>query len=418
MKNQSNFSRRDFLLRTALAGASLAAPRFSHAQSSREKLPVAGIATIYKRNTHADVVFGKILEGYDQQGGPGPGLKLVSLYIDQSEDSVLGIEMAKKYGVPVFKTIEEAVTVGGKSIPVAGVLSVGEHGDYPKVEKTGQKMYPRRRLFDGIANTFRKYRKVVPVFSDKHLSYAWAHAKHMHDTAVKMKIPFMAGSSVPVAWRRPELVLPRGCNVTDAMGIGYGGAEPYGFHALEGLQCMIERRKGGETGVQSVQAITGDAIWKAEKEGRWSRDLLMAAINIQPQVREGAIEQRLKANSPFYLIEYRDGLRATLAMMNGVCRHFSCAVKRAEQPKPDAVWFELDEEKPYGHFAWLLQAIEHMIRTGQPAYPVERTLLTTGILDRAMHSMAEGGKRYNTPELNIRYQPTDWGFAKGKFPTG
>ena len=181
---------------------------------------------------------------------------------------------------------------------------------------------------------------------------------------------------------------------------------------------MVERRAGGETGVKSVQAISGDAIWRAEKEGRWSRDLLMAAINVQPQVKAGPIEQRLKSNSPFYLIEYNDGLRATLAMMNGMCRHFSCAVKRADQAKPDPVWFELDEEKPYGHFAWLLQAIEQMFRTGKPTYPVERTLLTTGVLNRAMISLSEEGRNIATPELNVKYQPTDWGFATKKFPNG
>ena len=60
----------------------------------------------------------------------------------------------------------------------------------------------------------------------------------------------------------------------------------------------------------------------------------------------------------------------------------------------------------------LLAAIEHMVHTGEPAYPVERTLLTTGALDRAMHSLAKGNRRFDTPELEIAYKANEWPFAK------
>ena len=60
----------------------------------------------------------------------------------------------------------------------------------------------------------------------------------------------MAGSSLPVTWRRPELELPLHTPVEDALVAAYGGIEVYGFHALEALQVMVERRNGGETGVQ------------------------------------------------------------------------------------------------------------------------------------------------------------------------
>src|SRR5207249_1234862 len=152
------------------------------------------------------------------------------------------------------RTIEEAITLGGDGVAVAGVLSIGEHGDYPYTKDTKQHQYPRRRFFDEIAAAFRKYRRVVPVFNDKHLAYAWRDAKAMYDKARDLKIPFLAGSSLPVAWRSPALTLPKGCKLTAALATGYGGLESYGFHALETLQCMVERRKGGETGVESVQA--------------------------------------------------------------------------------------------------------------------------------------------------------------------
>lgn len=418
--------RRDFLRRTAMqavpAGwAGLAALDGSWSGTTfageREKLPVAGITTVYRNNSHADVILGKILEGYDQQGGRGPALRLASLYVDQLPKNDLSRELARKYDVPLFDSIEDAVTVGGNGVPVAGVLSIGEHGDYPYTEKTHQHKYPRRRFFDAIAATFRKHGKVVPVFSDKHLAWNFADARHMYRTARQMKIPFMAGSSIPVAWRRPEYALPKGSEVETAIGIGYGGLESYGFHALEGLQCMLERRQGGETGVASVQAVQGEGIWNAEKQGRWSRELLLAALAAQPGFRRDGWESRLGENAAFYLIRYRDGLKATLAMANGVAREFGFAARLKGHAKPALCRYVLQDGKPYGHFGHLLRGIEHMVHTGRGAYPVERTLLTTGILDRAMHSLAENQKTYDTPELAISYKPADWPFATGDVGT-
>ena len=177
---------------------------------------------------------------------------------------------------------------------------------------------------------------------------------------------------------------------------------------------MVERRAGAETGVKRVQAVSGDAIWKAEEEGRWSLPLLEAAIGVQPASKGGNLRERLGAKAAFYLIDYRDGLQACVAMANGVARQFSFAAKLKGNDKPQATLFALEEESPYRHFAYLLRAIEQTIVTGKPAYPAERTLLTTGILDRAMHSLADGGKPAETPELAIEYKAVDWPHAPGE----
>jgi hypothetical protein len=276
-------------------------------------------------------------------------------------------------------------------------------------------MYPRRRFFDAIVATFRKYRRVVPVFNDKHLAYAWRDAKHMADTARAMNIPFLAGSSVPVAWRVPALALPRGCELTGALALGYGGQESYGFHALEGLQCMVERRRGGETGVAAVQAVSGDDIGKALEGRRWSRELLDAAVETTPLPRKGR-PRDIDKRAVFFLLEYRDGLQAAVAMNTGLAAQFAFAGRIKGEERPRATCFRLQEGPPYGHFAHLLRAIEHTIHTGKPAYPVERTLLTTGVLDALMQSAARGNRLVKTPELAIRYEGADWPFARGAPP--
>jgi hypothetical protein len=409
-------NRREWLQRTtggAVIATGLGDAVFA-AREPKKKLPIAAVVTEYRNNSHADVIVGKVLEGYRQDGGAGPDLEIVSVYTDQVPKGDLSRSLAKKHGFRICKTIDEAITLGTGKVQVAGVLSIGEHGNYPSTEDTKQKMYPRRRLFDGIAASFRKAGSVVPVFNDKHLSYNFADAKHMVDTARAMKIPFMAGSSLPVTWRRPAIALPLGCEIEAAIGVGYGGLESYGFHAIETLQCMIERRKGGEIGVKSVQAVRSEAAWKAEREGRWSQELLEAALAAMPNTAKGKLKDKLRPDAPFYLFEHSDGLKSGVAMANGAARSFGFAAKLKGREEPVAVWFELEDAKPYGHFAYLLRAIDRMFQTGKPSYPVERTLLTTGLIDTVMHSLADDGKKIETPQLNIEYQPADWPFANAK----
>src|SRR5262249_4462746 len=152
---------------------------------------------------------------------------------------------------------------------------------------SGQILYPRRRFFEEVTAVFARLRQSVPVFNDKHLAAAWQDAKWMYDRARELHVPFMAGSSMPVAWRRPPLDLARGCELVEAVQIGYGPPEGYGFHALECLQCLAERRKGGETGIKAVQCLLGDEMWKALDRSRWSKQLLDAAIERVPLHAQG-----------------------------------------------------------------------------------------------------------------------------------
>src|SRR4051794_14544068 len=130
----SRSHRRDFLKAGLATGALVAAtPSWSAEQKAkpREKLPVAAVVTEYRVNSHADVILGKILEGYEQNGGPGPDLKLVSLVTDQVSGSDISRALQRKHGFLLAKTVEEAITLGTGKVAVAGVLSIGEHGNYP-----------------------------------------------------------------------------------------------------------------------------------------------------------------------------------------------------------------------------------------------------------------------------------------------
>jgi hypothetical protein len=107
------------------------------------------------------------------------------------------------------------------------------------------------------------------VFNDKHLSWNWDYAKEMVDTAAELGFALLAGSSLPVTQRMPPIELPVGARVREGLCLGVGGPDGYDIHCLEALQGFVERRDGGETGVQWIEALSGDAFWAALSAGSW-----------------------------------------------------------------------------------------------------------------------------------------------------
>lgn len=383
---------------------------------------VAAIVTEYRRHSHADVIVGKILEGFNYQGKDFPRLRLASLFVDQFPKGDMSRDLSKRYNVPIFDNIEDALTLRRNRLSVDGVLCIGEHGMYP-TNDIGQLMYPRRRFFEAVMNAFAKYRQAVPVFNDKHLSFSWENALGMYNRARELGVPFMAGSSLPLTWRRPQLQFPQNTPLEEAVQLGYGPMEGYGFHALEGLQCLAEYRRGGESGVRSVQFLSGADMWQALDAGRWSRDLLEATLALVP-AHANADYRKVTARTDdagVCLIEYRDGFKAAMAVLNGWLYEgdggaFIFAGQVRGRDKPLATQFYLQNLDPFGHFTYQVRAIDHMVQTGHSPYPVERTLLTTGILEAMMMSRAQRGRRIDTPHLDVRYQPTNWPFATDPVP--
>ena len=221
-----------------------------------------------------------------------------------------------------------------------------------------------------------------------------------------MKVPFMAGSSLPVTFRTHPLDVPIGSDIESAVGIGYSGLDVYGFHALECYQAIVERRKNAEKGVKWVRYLEGKDVWKAVDDGWVSPDVMDAVYDVIPKTKK-AIREDDKAM--LFQFEYADGFRGAQFMLPSA-RLTGVGVKIKGQ-KPIATGFEERPKPYYPHFAYLLKAIETMIHTGKPAYPAERTLLSGGILDRALTSKFQKGKKLDTPELAIAYTPVDYPHA-------
>ena len=361
---------------------------------------VAALVTEYFRGSHADVLVTKILEGYDLYGARmNARISLASMYLEQVDDEDIGVGLAHKHGVPLFESIGEALAIGGTGVKVDGVVLIGEHGHYDE-NAFGQQLYPRRRFFEAAIAAMVSAGRFVPIFNDKHLDQRFVDAKWMTATAKRLGVPLLAGSTLPLAWRDPALEWPLGVEVSDALVIAYGPIERYGFHALEALQCMVERRAGGETGVRSVHCLEGAAVWTAGRAGRWSRALFDAALATIP-TGPNADPERDTANPIAFLIEYASGLRGTVILLDEFVASFGFAAQRGDQI--DACEFFLQDYPPHGHFTFFLRQIETMMLTGAAPYPAERTLLTTGILDAAMQSRWTGHLPLATPDLDVVY---------------
>jgi hypothetical protein len=417
-------TRRDLL--ATVPGVLAAGAGLGRAGEAGARPAIAAVVTVYHRKSHAQGIVDRFLDGYGWESGHHrPGVDIVSMYVDQKPTSDLSREREQRHpGLKIYPTIAEALTRGGDRLAVDGVLLIGEHGTYRTNEK-GQRLYPRYEFFQQIVDVFRRSGRSVPVFNDKHLSWNWAWAQEMVETARTMGFPLMAGSSLPVTWRIPSIDMPWGAPVTEAVCVAYGGLDSYDFHGLETLQCMVERRKGGETGAVAVEALRGEPVWKALAGGSWSeggcdRELFEACLCRSFTLTSGrpGYGNALPAPDQFpalvrrpmmYRIECADGLKATLLMMDGLVRDFTVAVRIQGESEPLSTLMYLpgfaEGQTLPDFFNPLAHHIETMFTTGKPPYPVERTLMTTGLLAMAIDSLHQGQKRIETPGLrNLRYE--------------
>lgn len=408
--------RRDFLVSTAagLAGASL----LQGAEPAAPRKRLAVVTTVWHHHSHSWHMAERFLVGYPRQGKwHRPAIDVVAAYVDQTPKNDLSQQRSAEFGFPIYKTVAEALRCGGDKLAVDAVLLIGEHGDYP-VNAIGQKQYPRYELFQQIAQVFEQDRCTTPVFNDKHLSWKFEWAQKMVATSKRLGFPFLAGSSLPVTFRIPAIDLPYGSDVEEMLCVAFGSTDIYDFHALETLQCMAERRRDGETGVVAMHALRGDRVWEALQTGSWQ------AGGWSPRLFEACLARSHTLGQPpsfshrlptlaqmrelvkepiAYRYEYADGLKATMLLMNGLVGDFNFAAQIKGQVEPLSTQFYLPPNPNVVYSAALMSKAEEMFLTGKAPYPVERTLLTSGLVAAGLQSLASG-KRLETPHLAVRYE--------------
>ena len=249
----------------------------------------------------------------------------------------------------------------------------------------------------------------------------------MVDWSRELKFPFLAGSSLPVTWRMPSIDMPYGAEVEELMCVAMGGLDSYDFHALEVIQCMAERRRGGETGVacgaRPARTTPFGKRWKpavgrpaagirncskpasaaARRSGR--TETRVAGRNAQPSPSHARADPQMGRQAGAVSLSIQGSRTGrTMLLMNGLVEDFTFAAHLKGQPKPLSTLFYLPPNPNVTYSAALMSKAEEMFTTGHAPYPIERTLLTTGLVAAGMESLGKDQARLETPHLAIRYQ--------------
>ena len=177
-----------------------------------------------------------------------------------------------------------------------------------------------------------------------------------------------------------------------------------------------------------MQALRGDAVWKAMDAGGWSDGgwdprLFQACLSrsqtlAQPETFSHRYptpaQMREWVKDPIaYRFEYADGVKATMLMMNGLIGDFTFAARLKGEPEPLSTLFYLPPTPNVTYSAALMSKAEETFMTGKSPYPIERTLLTTGLVEAGVRSLGSGQMRLETPHLAVRYQaPRESTFAR------
>ena len=393
---------------------------------SQRRPKVAFLGTSVYRHSHAQHFLDRHTAGYTWNGGwQMPRVDVVSVFIDQFPENDLARERIRKHGLNQVPTIEEALTLGGEKLAVDGVIIIGEHGTYPMNEK-GQVRYPRYEWFKKVVKIFEDSGRSVPVFNDKHLSTVWDECVEMVDDSRRLDFAFLAGSSLPVTRRMPAIDMPKNAPLKESVCVAYGGIDSYDIHALETAQCMSERRFGGETGVTQVHALRGDNLWNRlwKDDCETTRKLIVSALTrshnlpvdtgfpsdptsiewLQKTLRLPDQEGRPRPESTGYIIEHHDGLRTTMLLTHirdfnyaGMLNDGSIVSCQMYLPMPGHGSSTADFFNP------LVRHAETTIIEGKTPYPVERTLLTSGMVIGGVDSLFAGEVPLATPHLNVKY---------------
>ncbi|WP_171642917.1 hypothetical protein [Paenibacillus phytorum] len=360
---------------------------------------VVAIVTEYRHDSHAEVIVGRLLGRLDFV----PQIKVAALYLDQVPLNDMGKVEAEVCGVAIYSTIGEAISESNSVGGIDGILLIGEHGDYPWNEKR-QKLYPRLRFFEETFQALDRLGLKVPIFNDKHLSFRMEEAEWIYQGLASRRLPFLGGSSIPHTPHVPEFSIEKLLEVREIFVISWLGIESYGYHGMEVLQSLAEQRRGGETGIKSVQALEGRSVWAAMDQGVVPEHLMLSALRTVRGELPG--HPRDHVDVPvLFIIEYSDGLKGYVLQLQRFVREWAFAFRDAEG-RVTSARCESGLDRPYKHFEKLTHCIEQMILSGSSPVPMERTFVTTGLINFGMEAL-HFGRKMMTPQLAVCYSPKE-----------
>lgn len=248
------------------------------------------------------------------------------------------------------------------------------------------------------------------------LANTLAEARQIAALTAERKVKLVAGTPLPVTWRLPDVQVPRGTSLKEALVVVQGPPHTAEFHGLEILLSLVERRQGGESGIRSVQSLRPATFWKHVTPENWTWPLLAAAISRSnhPQgdpVTDGRTQDlvglgllpKLAREPRGWLIEHRDGLRSAILILDGAIADYDFAVRTTEGAILSAQIYR--PPAPADHqFSALTAVVEDFLRGGQTPWPIERNILEAGLLEVFGGAGANSEEAIETPALAIPYR--------------
>ena len=373
---------------------------------------LAILASRWTPGSPARRIADRFLVGYPREGRwRRPAMDVVSLYVDQVPEADQSRQRAAEFGFRIYSSVAETLRCGRDRLAVDGALVLAGRGDDSGSGASGSD------LLEPMLRVFEEDRRAVPVYWDE--PPGLAQARRLVEASRQLGFPVLTGSSLPMTWRLPPLELPTGSRVEQALmvGIGFGRSDRY--RALETLQAMVERRRGGETGVRSVQAVVGEAVWRAGSSGRWSGELLQAAVARSDSLQGETLKDgrprdlvgsgelpRLVEHPEACLVDYSDGTRAAVLMLNGAVGDFTFAARLHDVSGVPSTQFLLPPGPNHAGAVCLAARIEDLVQSGRSPVRPERAWIAAGILDRWVESRKKNGATLDTPELTLEYRPS------------
>ncbi len=243
------------------------------------------------------------------------------------------------------------------------------------------------------------------------LASSLSAAKARVAKASSRQIRLLAGTSIAVTWRLPDIDLPQDTPLKQALIVVQGPSFAAELDALDGLLPLLERRRGGESGVHSVRLIRGADLWQAGHDNAWSWELLAAALSRSDSPQgDPALDGRTQdlvglglvpklAKEPRgYLLEHRDGLHSIIFVLDGVVADYNFALEAQDGARFSAQLYR--PPKPVQHqFSRLAAVIEDFFQTGTPAWSLQRCLLTAGLLEGFQKAGSSAPGSWETTDL-------------------
>jgi len=371
-------------------------------------MKIAVVATVWFPLSHADVIVSRWLEpfpGDETKGWKAPGSKIVSVYLDQIPQNDIGRKICRRAAVPIFPSIADALTMGGSALAVDAILLIGEHGDYP-INEYQQKLYPRKGMFDQIVEVFRRCGRSVPVFNDKHLSWSFEQSAEMLAVAEAMQFPLYGGSSIPHCKLDPGDPVARQETLVEGVALFGGHEEFYGFHIIEFVQSLIEKRASGECGIVRVRALREEEVLHALGRGEIPADLIAEAFTrIGFPSSKGVPSFVLERTEELlaYQVEHHDGLVVTYLRVQKWVGEWVAALRSSDGTIKSCRVEAGGAFDFFGNFACLNARINEFFENGIAPTPLMRTHFSAGALEDLLHALNEGPSWRETPRLQISY---------------